>query len=323
MSETGTEMSDKYEVIVIGAGPAGLATALYTGRALMKTLVLEKMVIGGQIIEAYDVDNYPGFPDGVSGVDLINSMVEHVSKFDVRIEQSGARDVQLDGNMKRVITDRGEFTAPIVIVASGATHRKLGVPGEERLLGRGVSYCATCDGPFFREKKLVVVGGGDAATTEGIFLTRFASEVKLIHRRQGFRATPAHEQEARENEKMEFVLDTVITEIHGNDKVEGVTAENVKTGEMRRIDCDGVFVCIGHDPNTDYLENVLPDSAGNVIPVDYNMETDIPGLYAVGDVRKGSYQQVGTAIGEGITAAMHAEDRIKELVNRPESVKQE
>ncbi|MFO7956165.1 MAG: thioredoxin-disulfide reductase [Candidatus Brocadiia bacterium] len=314
-------MSDEYEVVVIGAGVAGLAAALYTGRALMKTVVLEKTVIGGQIIESYDVDNYPGFPEGITGADLVEQMVEHVEKFDVTIDQSGARDVQLvDGNLKRVITDDGELLAPIVIVASGATHRKLDVPGEQRLSGHGVSYCATCDGPFFRDKKLVVVGGGDSATTEGVFLTRFASEVKLIHRRQGFRATPAHVQEAEENDKIEFILDTVVTEIDGDDKVEGVTTENVKTGETRRIDCDGVFIFIGHEPNTGFLKSVLPDFAGDVIPVDYNMETDIPGLYAAGDVRKGSYRQVGTAIGEGITAAMHAEDRIKQLRAQPASV---
>ncbi len=306
-------MAEEYEVIVVGAGPAGLAAALYTGRALMKTLVLEEAVTGGQIIEAYDVDNYPGFPEGISGPDLIEKMVDHLEKFDVRIEPSGAADVRADGNIKRVITDNGEFTAPIVIIASGARHRKLGVPGEERLSGRGVSYCATCDGPFFRGKKLVVVGGGDAATTEGVFLTRFASEVKLVHRRQGFRATPAHEKEARENEKMEFILDTVVTEIHGEDGVEGVTLRNVKTDETRRMDCEGVFILIGHDPNTGFLQNVLPEFAGGVIPVDYNMETEVPGLYAVGDVRKGSYRQVGTAVGEGIMAAMHAEERIKEL----------
>jgi len=302
------------DVVIAGAGPAGLAAAVYTGRALMKTTMLEKRVVGGQIIEAYDVDNYPGFPDGVSGPELIDRMVAHAQKFDVEVVNSAADDVRLDGPMKQVQVGEDRYVAPIVIVASGAYHRRLGVPGESELSGRGVSYCATCDGPFFRDKKVVVVGGGDAALTEGVFLTRFASSVSLVHRRQGFRGRPAHVQEARANEKMEFVLDTVVTEVLGRERVEGVRLRNVKTDEESTFECDGVFVLIGHDPNTGYLKNVLPDCAGDVIPVDYNMETDVKGLYAIGDVRKGSYRQVGTAVGEGITAAMHAEQRIKDLV---------
>jgi len=302
------------DVVIVGAGPAGLAAAVYTGRALMKTTVLEKRVVGGQIIEAYDVDNYPGFADGVSGLELIDRMVAHAQKFDVEVVNSAADDVRLDGPMKRVQVGEDRYVAPIVIVASGAYHRRLAVPGESELSGRGVSYCATCDGPFFRDKKVVVVGGGDAALTEGVFLTRFASSVSLVHRRQGFRGRPAHVEEARANEKMEFVLDTVVTEVLGRERVDGVRLRNVKTDEESTFECDGVFVFIGHDPNTGYLKNVLPDCAGDVIPVDYNMETDVKGLYAIGDVRKGSYRQIGTAVGEGITAAMHAEQRIKDLL---------
>lgn len=306
-------MAEHRDVIIIGAGPAGLAAALYCGRALMKTAVLERLVTGGQIVEAYDVDNYPGFPDAVTGVELAEKMAAHAQKFGVEILSAVANDVAAQGPLKRVLTDNGEYVAPIVIIASGADHRKLDVPGESELAGKGVSYCATCDGPFFRDKDLVVVGGGDAAMTEAVFLTRFASEVKLIHRREGFRARAVHLKEARENEKIEFILNTVVTQIHGRDKVEGVTARNVKTDEESRLACDGVFVFIGQEPNTDYLKHLLPDYAGSVIPVDYNMETDVKGVYAVGDVRKGSYRQVGTAIGEGITAAMHAETRIREL----------
>ncbi len=306
-------MQNERDVVIIGAGPAGLGAAVYTGRALMRTTVLEKLIVGGQIIEAYDVDNYPGFPDGVTGPDLIDRMVTHAKKFDVEIVNSGANDVVAEGVLKRVLTDDGEYVAPIIIIASGARHRKLGVPGEKELAGKGVSYCATCDGPFFRDKPVAVVGGGDAALTEAVFLTRFASEVKLIHRRQGFRGRAAHVQEARDNEKMEFVLDAVVTQIHGKEHVEGVTIRNVKTDDESPLNCDGVFILIGHDPNTEYLANLLPDYAGGVIPVDYNMETDVKGVYAVGDVRQGSYRQVGTAIGEAIVAAMHAEVRIKDL----------
>jgi thioredoxin reductase (NADPH) len=300
-------------VVIIGAGPAGLSAALYTGRALLSTTVLEEKVIGGQIVEAYEVDNYPGFPDGVSGPDLVQRMWDHAHKFQVELALTGARDIRSDGNLKRIQTDDGEYAAPIVIVAAGASHRKLEVPGEEKLAGKGVSYCATCDGAFFRDEEVVVVGGGDSAMTESVFLTRFASEVTLIHRRQGFRARPVHVEEARNHQEIEFVLDTIVTEILGEEKVEGVTAKNVETGETRRVDCAAVFVLIGHEPNTAFLANVLPDHAGGLIPVDYNMETDVPGLYAVGDVRKGSYRQLGTAVGEGVTAAMHAEKRIKQL----------
>lgn len=309
-------MAEERDVVIIGAGPAGLAAAVYTGRALMKTTVLEKLVVGGQIIEAYDVDNYPGFPDGITGPDLVERMLAHAKKFDVEVVSKGATGIAVDGARKRVLTGDGEYVAPIVIVASGATHRKLSVPGEQRLSGKGVSYCATCDGPFFRNKQLVVIGGGDAALTEAVFLTRFATGVKLVHRRQGFRGRAGHVEEARENDKIEFVLDTVVTEILGQDRVEGVTVRNVQTGEESRLDCDGVFIFIGHDPNTEFLAGLLPDFAGGVIPVDYNMETDVKGLYAVGDVRMGSYRQVGTAIGEAITAAMHAEVRIKDLTEQ-------
>jgi len=187
------------------------------------------------------------------------------------------------------------------------------VPGEKEFAGKGVSYCATCDGPLFRGKRLVVVGGGDAALTESVFLTRFASQVKLVHRRSEFRARAVHVRQARENPRIEFVLDTVVTEVHGTEHVEGVTLSNVRTGQASQFDCDGVFVLIGHEPNTGFLMNILPEWAGGLIPVDLNMETDVRGLYAVGDVRRGSYRQVGTAVGEGITAAMHAELRIKDL----------
>jgi len=280
----------------------------------MKTTVLERLVIGGQIIEAYDVDNYPGYPEGISGAELIEKMMAHAQKFDVEIVNSGAEDIRVDGPLKHVTVGEDDYIAPIVIIASGAIHRKLDVPGEKELSGKGVSYCATCDGPFFRDKRLVVVGGGDAAMTEAVFLTRFALNVKLVHRRQGFRARASHIEEARQNDKIEFVLDTVVTEVVGEDKVTAVRTRNTQTDEEGLIECDGVFVFIGHEPNTAFLKKLLPDCAGSVIPVDNNMETEVKGVYAIGDVRKGSYRQVGTAVGEAITAAMHAETRIKELM---------
>jgi len=306
-------MAEQRDVIIIGAGPAGLTAALYCGRSLLKTTILEKTVVGGQIIEAADVDNYPGFPDGITGYELIERMAAHTAKFGADTVSAGVNDIVLEGKLKRVITDQGDFVAPIVIVASGATHRKLGVPGEAELAGKGVSYCGTCDGPFFRDKRLVVVGAGDAAFTEALFLTRFASELKIVHRRQGFRARPWHTEQVRKNDKIELILDTVIPEILGNDKVEGVMLHNVKTDETWRHDCEGVFIFIGHIPNTSFLKSLLPDVAGGLVPVDTHMETSIPGLYAVGDVREGSSRQVGTAVGEATVAALHAEERISEI----------
>jgi thioredoxin reductase (NADPH) len=188
------------------------------------------------------------------------------------------------------------------------------VPGEQELAGRGVSYCATCDGPFFRDKRLVVVGGGDAALTEGAFLTRFASNIKLVHRREEFRAQASYIDEAKGNPKIEFVLNSVVAEIRGEHMVQSALVRNLKADETSEIECDGVFIFIGQDVNTQFLNKVLPDHAGGVIPVDMNMETQVKGLYAVGDVRVGSYRQVGTAIGDAITAAMHAEKRMKELL---------
>ena len=309
-------MAEKKDVVVIGAGPAGLAAALYASRAIMDTIVLEAQIVGGQIVEAYEVDNYPGFSDGISGPDLCEGMQKHAEKFGARIVYEQVTDITLENGWKRVKTTANEYLAPIVIVASGASHRKVGVEGEERLSGKGVSYCATCDGPFFRDKRLIVVGGGDAAVTESIFLTRFASEIKLVHRRQGFRAQAINLEEARKNEKLRFVLDSIVTEIHGEQHVEGVTVRNVKTQDERRLDCEGVFISIGHEPNTAFLKSLLPAWAGGLVPVDYNMETEVKGVYAVGDVRKGSFRQLGTAVGDGIAAAIHGEHRTKTLLDR-------
>ncbi len=312
-------MNGDYDVIIIGAGPAGMGAALYTGRAMMDTLILERTGAGGQLAEAYDVDNYLGFPEGLTGPELANKMKEHARRFDATIENKRVEDIQSEGPLKRVITASGdEYTAPIAVIASGASHRKLNIPGEERLAGSGVSYCATCDGAFFQDKHVVVVGGGDAATTEAVFLTKFASKVTLVHRREGFRARAVNKKEARDHEEIEFVLNTILTEIVGDESVEGAEVRNVETGEEYTLDCDGVFIFIGHEPNTEYLCSILPHCGGDLIPTDMNMETDVKGLYAVGDVRVGSYRQVSTAVSDGVVAAMHAEKRIKDLAKDSE-----
>ena len=309
-------MATEVDVVIIGGGPSGLAGALYTGRAEMKTVVLERKVLGGQIVESADVDNYPGFPDGISGGELAEKMQKHVEKFDVDIRYESVKGVERDGPYKIVTTAKETYRAPIVIIASGADHRHLNIPGEERLANKGVSYCATCDGAFFKGEKLAVVGAGDSATTEAVFLTKFATRVKLIHRRQGFRAAQVHEQEVREHPKIDLILNTIVTEIHGEDKVEGLTLRNVKTDEESYLECGGIFILIGQEPNTEFLDNVFPQYAGNLIPVDMNMETDIKGIYAVGDVRKGTYRQLATGMGEAVTAAMHSEERYKSLVSK-------
>jgi len=301
------------DCIVIGAGPAGMGAALYAGRALMKTLIFDRLGAGGQLSEAYEVDNYLGFTEGITGPELGERMKEHARRFGAEMLLEEVEDVAADGALKIVRTRSGEYAAPIVVIATGASHRKLGVPGEKELSGVGVSYCATCDGAFFRGKKLVVVGGGDAAMTEGVFLARFASQILLVHRRQGFRARAVNVRAAQKEEKIRFQLDTVVTQILGEKKVEGVRLKNVKSGEEWVEDCAGVFIFIGHEPNTGYLGNILPQYAGRLIPVDMNMETEVKGLYAVGDVRVGSYRQVATAVADGVVAAMHAERRIKTL----------
>jgi thioredoxin reductase (NADPH) len=310
-------MDRQWDVVIIGAGPAGLSAAVYTGRANLKTVILERGVPGGQIMEAYDVDNYPGYPEGLSGPELTEKMVEHAKKFGPVLEAATVEDITLDGPYKVLETSAGRMRAPIVIIASGADHRKLDAPGEAELAGRGVSYCATCDGPMpvFRNQHLVCIGGGDAAVTEAIFLSRFASKVSIIHRRLEFRAQASYVDEARENEKIDFVLDSVVTRVNGNDQVESVTVRNVKSDEESDLLCRGVFVFIGHVPNTDFVKTILPGAVGAEIEVDLlTMETAVPGVYAVGDVRKGSARQIATSGGDAVTAAVNIQHRIRELL---------
>jgi len=306
-----------YDIVICGAGPAGLACAIYSGRAMMKTLALDKQYAGGQAILTDDIANYPGFPDGISGFDLTERLVAHAKKFGAEIKIEEATGVELDGKWRVVHTRQNDYRALAVVVATGSDPRKLGVPGEEEFRGKGVSYCATCDGAFFKDQVTVVVGGGDAALKEALFLTRFASEVILIHRRQGFRAERIYQEQVREHPKIRLVLDTVITRINGDDKVSSVTARNVKSEEITDIPCDGVFIFVGTTPNTSFLGGLFPDLAGKHIPTNVNMETSVERVYAIGDVREGSYRQIATGVGEGVTAALAAEHAIANLEERP------
>ena len=301
-------MTDGYDTIIVGGGPAALAAAVYSGRAELRTLVLERSALGGQVVLTDAIDNYPGFPEGVSGPDLTELMARQARRFGAEIITAEVTKVELEGDiMKLVTTSDNTYRARALILAMGADPRKLGVPGEEELRGRGVSYCGTCDAPFFRDKKVVVVGGGDAALKEALFITKFAREVVLVHRRQGFRAEKIYQTEARENPKIAFELDAVVERILGEQRVEGAEVRNVKTDERKTVSCDGIFIFIGTVPNTAFLGNMFGVDAGGHIETDGDMTTSIPGVFAIGDVRKDSYRQIATAVGEGATAAIAAE----------------
>ena len=306
-------MAEDFDTVIIGGGPAGLAAAIYTGRAELKTLVLERLYLGGQLIQTYEVANYPGFPEVISGPDLIERMAEQARQFGPEFRTEEVSRVTQDGDRKVVITDKNEYSALTLILAMGADPRKLGAPGEEKLRGHGVSYCGTCDGPFFRDKKLVCVGGGDAAFKETLFLAKFASEITLVHRRQEFRAEKIYQTEVREHPKISFMLDAVVDRINGQDKVESVDVRNVKTDETQTVACGGVFIFVGSEPNTNFLCDLFPVDCGGHVETDVNMMTSAPGVFAVGDVRKYSYRQIATAVGEGTTAAMASEHWIADL----------
>lgn len=305
-------MDDMYDTIIAGGGPAALAAAIYTGRGELKTLVLERMFVGGQVVQTHEVDNYPGFPDGIDGVELTQRMEAQARRFGAEIKTEGVTKVDLDGEAKVVTTSKGSYRSRTIILAMGADPRKLGIPGEDELRGRGVSYCGTCDGPFFRDKKVVVVGGGDTALKEAVFIAKFASELIVVHRRQEFRAEKIYQTEATENPKISFELDSVADRINGQDRVESIDIHNVKTDAAKTMPCDGVFIFVGTVPNTGFLCNLFPADCGGHVETDINMMTSIPGIFAIGDVRKHSYRQIATAVGEGATAAIAAEHWIAE-----------
>lgn len=306
-------MALEYDTIIVGGGPAALAAAIYTGRGELKTLVLERQYLGGQVALTDAIDNYPGFPEGVAGPKLVELMAAQARRFGAEIKTEEVAAIDAGDPMKIVRTAKDAYRAPTVILAMGADPRKLGVPGEEELRGKGVSYCGTCDAPFFREKKVVVVGGGDAALKEALFITKFANEVVIVHRRQGLRAEKIYQTETRKNPKISFELDQVVDRINGQERVESVELRNVKTEQKKTLACDGVFIFIGHAPNTGFLADNFCLDAGGHVETDSDMMTCVSGVFAIGDVRKGSYRQVATAVGEGTTAAIAAEHYISDL----------
>ncbi len=304
----------KEKVIIIGSGPAGLTAALYTGRAMLQPLVIAGNQLGGQIAITAEVENYPGFPGGeMTGPQLVELMHQHAEEFGARFIYDEVIEVDFSRGSPFYIKTYGEeYEAEAVIVTAGASARRLGIPGEEEYIGRGVSYCGTCDGFFFRGKDVVVVGGGDSALEEGIFLTKFADSVRVIHRRDELRAGPILQKRAFANDKISFIWDTVVEEVVGNGVVEAVTLRNLKTEKKSTLDTDGVFIFVGHYPNSKFLEGqVEMDEQGYVITDEF-MRTSVPGVYAAGEIQDAIYRQIATSVGQGCAAAMQCEHWLSE-----------
>jgi len=303
----------KEKVIIIGSGPAGLTAALYTARANLKPLVISGNQLGGQISITNEVENYPGFPEGSSGPELVELMQKQAERFGARVLIDEVTEVDFkEGSPFHIKTHGDEFEADAVIVTVGASPNRLGVPGEEELIGRGVSFCATCDGFFFRDKDVLVVGGGDSAIEEALFLTRFVNRVRVIHRRDELRAGEALKRRAFENEKIEFVWDSVLEEIRGDGKVESALVRNVKKDEAVTLDTDGVFIFIGHLPNSSFFKEQLELDKNGYLITDDRMMTSVSGVFAAGEIQDSVFRQITTSVGQGAAAGMMTERWLEE-----------
>jgi thioredoxin reductase (NADPH) len=301
----------KYEVIIIGGGPAGLTAGLYTSRAGLKSLLIERGIFGGQIVNAKQVDNYPGFPEGISGFELASLMHEQATKYGLEAINGTVTAIK-PGDNYSIITADGNFEAETVIIAAGSAYRKLEVPGEEELLGRGVSYCATCDGFLFHDQDVAVVGGGDTAITDALELGEHASKVYIIHRRDQLRAGQILQQKALARTKLEPVWNTVVEEIIGENRVSALSLRNVKTDEITKLEVSGVFVAIGFEPNSQSFADIVELDEIGLIKTNELMSTSAPGIFAVGDIRKNSPRQVAGAVGDGASAALSAFKYLRE-----------
>jgi thioredoxin reductase (NADPH) len=308
-----THDGETYEVVIIGGGPAGLTAGLYASRARLKALLLEAMMVGGQMMTTDIVENYPGFPQGISGAELTSIMEEQAKRFGLMTEMGEIVGLEVVDGRKLVKTAERAYQSEAVIICTGAEYRKLGIPGEAEFTGRGVSYCATCDGAFFQDSKIVVVGGGDSALTEALFLTKFAGEITIIHRRDALRATKIYQERAFANPKINFLWDSVVEEIRGDQTVENVIVKNVKSGEVSEVRTEGVFMFIGIEPKTAFLRGVVElDESGYVVADETNLQTSVEGIFAAGDARKKLLRQVATAVGDGATAAFAVEKYLEE-----------
>jgi len=310
MSESSAKV---YQCLIIGSGPAGLSAAVYAARADLEPVVLSGMDLGGQVSKTDAIENYPGFPDGIQGPDLVSIFQKQAEKFGAEIVFDSATAVDLSQRPFKVTTYGGEYLAKSLIIASGASIRELGVPGEQEFTGKGVSYCATCDGHFFKGKDLIVVGGGDSALKEGIFLTRFANSVSIVHRRDNLRAGVYLQKMAKENPKISFLWDTVVTEILGEGTVHSVRLKNLKSEEEAVRNIDGIFVFIGHDPNTGLFKDQLEMDEAGYLVLDRHMHTNVPGVFAAGEVGDPYFQQVIYSAGMGAAAAMEAVEFLEGL----------
>jgi len=304
-----------YDVIIIGGGPAGLTAGLYNARARLNALLLERLAPGGQVLTTDRVENYPGFPDGISGFELMDRMKTQAEKFGLKIQSDEVTSLELSAKHKAVLTGSGSLETKAIILCCGATWKKLGIEGEDQLMGKGVSFCATCDGPFYRNQEVAVIGGGDTALEEAIFLTRFVSKIHLVHRRDKLRATKVLQERALSHEKIEILWDSIPVRILGEKGVEGIELKNVKTQDVFRRNVQGVFVFIGTLPNTDMLKGLIRLDENGFVVTDDNMQTSVSGVFAAGDIRSKLFRQISTAVGEGATASYAVEKYLENLAD--------
>lgn len=302
-----------YDVAIIGAGPAGLSAGIYAARARLSTVIVEKMYSGGQAAITDRIENYPGFNEGIGGSELTDKMKAQAERFGAKLLNGDVKEIKKDGGKFAIQLTGETIEAKTVILAMGAESRKLGVKGEKEYTGRGVSYCATCDGAFYTDMPIMVVGGGDTAIEEALYLTRFASSVQVVHRRDQLRATKILQERAFKNEKIKFIWNSVVEEIKGHEMVEEVIVKNVKTGEKTSVFVNGIFVAIGLVPNTSFVKDLVKLNEQGYIITDENMGTGVPGLYAAGDVRQKSLRQVVTAVADGAIAAVEAGKYLESL----------
>lgn len=296
-----------YKVIIVGGGPAGLTAGLYTSRSRLNTLLIEIGLLGGQMTITELIENYPGFPQGINGDELSRLMEEQAKRFELEVVSQDVVEVKLEGDKKVVKTEEGSYLCEALIICTGTEYRKLGVPGEKEFAGKGVSYCATCDGAFFKDSQIVVVGGGDSALTEALYLTKFVKELTIIHRRDALRGTKIYQERVFANPKIKLLWNSVIQEIKGDSVVRSVIVKNVKTGEVNEHPIEGAFLFVGLLPRTQFLKGLVNvDEAGYII-TDENCETSVKGIFAAGDCRKKLLRQVATAVGDGATAAFAVE----------------